>query len=149
MLCKGLVKGIIAMLLDLTSFEKAVASLEASIDAYSRKSAPEGSVEKETMRDGVIQRFEYTFELSWKMIKRYLEMYSLEKPDGFTNKELFRMGFEQGLIRDAEDWLEYQRNRNLTSHTYDKATAEEVHKAATEFLNDAGYLLKRLKEKTR
>jgi hypothetical protein len=47
--------------------------VEASISAYSRKSAPEGSVEKETMCDGVIQRFEYTFEPSWKMIKQYLE----------------------------------------------------------------------------
>ena len=54
------------------------------------------------MRDGVIQRFEYTFELSWKMIKRYLEIYSLEKPDGFTNTELFRMGFEQGLIDERK-----------------------------------------------
>lgn len=137
------------MVLDLTSFEKALASLKTAIEAYSRMSAPDGSVEKETMRDGVIQRFEYTFELSWKMIKRYLEMYSLEKPDGFTNKELFRMGFEQGLIRDAEDWLEYMRNRNLTSHTYDEATAEEVHKAAVKFYDDAAYLLKRLAEKTR
>jgi len=73
--------------------------LETSISAYCRKSATEGSVEK-TMRDGVIQRFECTFELSWKMIKQYLEIYSLEKPDGFTSKELFRMGLEQRLIRD-------------------------------------------------
>jgi len=50
-------------------------------------------------------------EKNQKQQTRDLEIYSLEKPDGFTNKELFRMGFEQGLIRDAEGWSASHRRR--------------------------------------
>ena len=135
------------MALDLTSFEDAVASLEAALDTYRKCESPDGFIEKELMRDGVIQRFEYTFELSWKMLKRYLEQYSLEKPDGFTNKQLFRVGYEQGMLREAEAWMEFLRSRNLTTHTYDKATAQEVYDSAKKFIADAQYLLERLKEK--
>lgn len=99
------------------------------------------------MRDGVIQRFEYTFELSWKTLKRFLEEYSLEKPDSFTNKELFRVGFEKGLIRDPESWFAYMKNRNLTNHIYEATIAKQVYESAKSFLHDAQYLLHRLQDK--
>jgi len=83
------------------------------------------------------------------MLKRYLEEYSLEKPDGLTNKQFFRMGCEQGMIRDVEAWFDYLEKRNMTSHTCNQATAEEVYQTATHFLRDARFLLAKLKEKTR
>jgi len=134
------------MKLDLSSLEKAVGSLEIALTTYDKAVAPDGSPEKETIRAGVIQRFEYTFELSWKMIKRYIEMYSLEKPDTFTNKDLFRVGAEKGLLRDAGKWLEYLKKRNLTSHTYDEVVSKDVYESAREFLRDARFLLERLKK---
>jgi len=137
------------MPLDLSSLEKAVFSLKDALNSYIQTAFPGGSKEKEIMRDGVIQRFEYTIELSWKMMKRYLEMYGLEKADEFSRKDLIRTSVEQGLIQNAEGWLEYLRNRNLTSHTYDKATAEQVYGSAVRFLTDAQYLLERLKEKNK
>lgn len=140
------------MLLDLSSFEKALDSLRTALRVYeSTEKSPETStdkvIEREMMRDGIIQRFEYTFELSWKMLKRYLEMYGLEKPDGFSAKQLFRVGFERGLLREVEPWFVYLENRNHTSHTYNAETAERVYNVAKDFLQDAEFLLTKLQEK--
>jgi nucleotidyltransferase substrate binding protein (TIGR01987 family) len=131
-------------MLDLTSMEKAVRSLESAIDIYNRNPAPTNDPERTVLRDGVIQRFELTFELSWKMLKRYLEQYGLERPDRLSNRDLFRVGFEQELIDDPEKWFLYLRMRNLTSHTYDEAKATEVFQATQRFLPDVKHLLERL-----
>ena len=135
--------------IDLTSFSDAINSLRSAIEAYSNTSLPDGSVEKETMRDGVIQRFEYTFELSWKMLKRYLQMYGLERSDTLTAKELFRIGCEQGMLDKVEAWFDYHLARNKTSHTYNRVIAEGVYEVARLFVNDAQFLLDRLKEKAK
>jgi nucleotidyltransferase substrate binding protein (TIGR01987 family) len=133
------------MPLDLSSYEKAITSLETALTAYSVSQQPQGSTERELMRDGVIQRFEYTFELAWKLLKRYLEEYGLERVDSLTNRDLFRVGHEQGLLRDAEAWLSYLKSRNLISHTYNPAVAETVYESAKAFLGDARYLLEQLR----
>jgi nucleotidyltransferase substrate binding protein (TIGR01987 family) len=136
-------------MLDLSSLEKACEALALSLQLYDRNSLPEDNPEKVLLRDGVIQRFEFTYELSWKMLKRYLEEYSLEKADGLNNRELFRIGWEQGLISDPEKWFHYLKMRNQTSHVYDKAKAIAVYAAARVFLPDAQHLLKQLKEKAK
>jgi nucleotidyltransferase substrate binding protein (TIGR01987 family) len=133
----------------LTSFEKALAAFETALNAYHKSSFPDGSIEKEVMRDSVIQRFEFTIELSWKSLKRYLEQYGLEKVDDLNNRDLFRIGFEQGLLLDAAPWMEYLKCRNLSSHTYNVATAERVYETANKCLKDAQYLLKKLQEKAK
>jgi nucleotidyltransferase substrate binding protein (TIGR01987 family) len=134
-------------MLDLSSLTKATDSLEIALKVYSGSSLPETTPEKGVLRDGVIQRFEFTFELSWKMIKRFLELYGLERSDSFTNKELFRAGFEQGLIDDPEQWFHYLTMRNQTSHAYNEMKAREVFEAAKTFLPDVKNLLLMLKEK--
>ena len=135
------------MALDLSNLEKALVSLKTALDVYGRKTLPDTAHEKIVMRDGVIQRFEYTYELAWKMLKRYLEAYGLEKPDSLTNKELFRIGFESGLIRSPEKWFYYLKMRNQTSHAYDEVKAAEVFSASLEFASDAEFLLQKMKEK--
>lgn len=134
-------------MLDLSSLEKACCALALALKVYDKSAIPEESPEKVLLRDGVIQRFEFTYELSWKMLKRYLEEYGLEKADGLNNRELFRIGREQGLIADPEKWFHYLKMRNQTSHVYDKVKALEVFAAARDFLPDSQYLLERLGEK--
>ncbi len=134
-------------MVDLSSMEMAVKSLEIALDIYDRSPLPDDHVEKAVMSDGVIQRFEFTFELSWKMLKRHLEGYGLERPDRLSNRDLFRVGREQELIDDPEKWFLYLRIRNLTSHVHDDLKATEVFQAAKRFLPDAQYLLERLKER--
>jgi nucleotidyltransferase substrate binding protein (TIGR01987 family) len=136
-------------MLDLSSLEKACKALGLSLKVYAQSVLPPDDPEKVVLRDGVIQRFEFTYELSWKMLKRYLEEYGLEKADGLNNRELFRIGREQGLIADPEKWFHYLKMRNQTSHVYDEAKAGEVFAAAREFLADSQFLLQRLKEKAK
>jgi nucleotidyltransferase substrate binding protein (TIGR01987 family) len=131
--------------LDLSSIKKAVKALEIALEIYDRNPLPADDPEKVVLRDGVIQRFEFTYELSWKMLKRYLEEYGLERPDRLNNRDLFRVGYEQELIDDPEKWFLYLRMRNLTSHVYDEAKAMEVFQAAKRFLPDVQYFLERLK----
>jgi nucleotidyltransferase substrate binding protein (TIGR01987 family) len=134
-------------MLDLASFEKALTALEVALKIHGSSPLPGGSAERILMRDGVIQRFEFTFELSWKFLKRFLEVYGMEKPDSFTNKDLFRVGFEHGLLEDPVRWFHYLKMRNNTSHAYDETKAREVFQAAGEFLPDAQRLLAGIKEK--
>ena len=136
-------------MLDLSSLEKACEALDLALKVYDKSLLPDDNSEKVLLRDGVIQRFEFTYELCWKMLKRYLEEYSLEKADGLNNRELFRIGWEQGLVSDPEKWFHYMKMRNQTSHVYDNAKAEAVYASAREFLPDAQYLLKHLKEKAK
>ena len=117
----------------LTPLEKAVASLE------------DGLLQEKTVynRDMVIQRFEYTYELGWKMLKRYLQMYCGIEESVIRN--LYREAGKAGLISSVEAWFGYQEARNLTSHTYNESVAEETYLAAVEFLSDVKVLLKNLK----
>lgn len=101
----------------------------------------------EFIRDAAIQRFEYTYELSWKALKRYLEMdEGSETIDHLHRKDLLRMAAEKGLIRDVAPWFDYHECRNLTSHTYNENVAERVYAAAVNFAKDASELLKELEQ---
>jgi nucleotidyltransferase substrate binding protein (TIGR01987 family) len=135
--------------LDYSSLEKAINTLETAINSFESRKALMETEERDLMRDGVIQRFEYTFELAWKTIKRYLEMYGLEKVDNLSNRDLFRLGFENGLIKDASPWFDYLADRSQTTHIYDQDVAADVFASAEKFLIDVQYLLDQLKERVR
>ena len=76
-------------------------------------------------REGVIQRFEYTFELAWNTMKDRLE-YDGVVFDTVTPRSVIRQAFQSGLIADGETWLDMLIDRNLSSHTYDAARVEAV-----------------------
>jgi len=78
----------------------------------------------EFIRDSVIQRFEFTYELAWKMLKLRLEA---EAIDAKTPKQTLQEALQAGFIADGNAWSELQRNRNLTSHTYDETLADNVY----------------------
>ncbi len=71
-----------------------------------------------------IQRFEFTYELAWKTLKLYLETKDIDVRNA---KDTLKAAFEQGLIQNADDWSELHQKRNLTSHTYDEALAQEIY----------------------
>ena len=75
--------------------------------------------------DGLIQRFEFTFELAWKLIKSYAEYQGIDT-DIMGSRDAVRWAFESGLIGDSDVWMEMIKRRNDTSHTYDEDTAKEV-----------------------
>lgn len=134
------------MKLELTSIERAVASLERSINAAATYEATLPPELKETIRSGIIQNFEVAYELSWKMMKRWLETnISAESVDGVTRRELFRQAAENRLISDVAQWMKFHALRNETSHTYDNETAKEVSGSANEFLAAAQSFLTSLR----
>lgn len=131
-------------ILDFQSLQKAIAQLEAGLQES------QGSPESELLRDGVIQRFEYTYELCWKMLRRYLEVTlpNPEEVDGMSFQTLIRTGSEQGLLLNGWDrWVNYRKARGTTSHVYDGEKAREVFGVVPEFLLEAKYLLGKLTEK--
>ena len=136
-----------AGMLDLRSLKQALAALRVAFDVYDQNERPDHAPEKVVLRDGVIQRFEFTFELSWKTLKRYLEEYGLEKVDGLNSRDFFRVGFEQGLLDDPERWFYYLKMRNQSSHIYDEDKAALVFSAARNFLQDVQSLIERVEEK--
>ncbi|MBP7515252.1 MAG: nucleotidyltransferase substrate binding protein [Flavobacteriales bacterium] len=121
--------------LDLTSFHRAVGQLE---QAYAQKPA------NELARDGCIQRFEYTFELAWKMLRRHFALEDAEAADRMTKKDLFREAAKQGLITDPLPWFGFLEARNTTSHVYDSDKAEQVYGQGALFTPEARKLLNEL-----
>lgn len=76
-------------------------------------------------REGTIQRFEYTMELAWNVMKDYLEAQNVVLPQ-ITPRAVIRAAFEAGLIADGEAWMDALDDRNRMSHTYSFERFEEV-----------------------
>ncbi len=98
-------------------------SLEKLKKAFKKLDEAVKAASDELDRDGVIQRFEFTFEMFWKTIKIFLEYegYRCAGPRTCV-KEAARRGF----LQDAEVALDMLEDRNRTSHIYNEATAEEI-----------------------
>lgn len=93
--------------------------------------------------DGCLHRFEFTFELSWKVIKSYLEYMGVVEKTG-SPRETIQNGFKQGLITDGEGWIEMMLSRNALSHLYDEAESRRIYNSIKE---KHIKLLRELKEK--
>ena len=133
------------MSLDFSSLDKALNSLGRAV------ARAESNPADEEVRDAVIQRFEYSYELCWKMIKRQLETEAAVPADidGMSFKALMREAAERGLIGSVENWLVYREQRNVTAHTYDQEKAHSVYLTAVEFLPVALVLLAMLERRNR
>ncbi len=128
----------ILMVLILDPLEKALESLQRAIQ----------QPKNEYIRDSVIQRFEYTYELSWKMLKRLLiESEGKESIEPLNRKDLFRLAGEKRIIDDVESWFEFHKARNMTSHIYKESIAEETYEIAKKFAIQAGYLFSEIKNR--
>ena len=100
------------------NFESAFTLLK---EAFEKDIAEMSDLEKE----GVVQRFEYTFELAWKTLKDYL-IYSGIVFDQITPRRVIKEAFAARIIEDGQTWIDMLEQRNLMSHTYDKETFEGV-----------------------
>ena len=131
--------------LDLSPFFKVVARLDEGINRYQTDTSDT------QIRDGLIQRFEFTYEISHKMLKRYMEMASATPAqfDGMPFQDVIRSGNEQGLLlSDWPRWRVFRDMRSKTSYTYDEAKALEVVAEIPSFLDETRFLLNQLKDRT-
>jgi nucleotidyltransferase substrate binding protein (TIGR01987 family) len=76
--------------------------------------------------DGVIQRFEFTFELAWKLMKMYLEHQGLQ--DCSSPRAAIKTAFESDLVKNGEQWINMMLDRNKSSHIYDEKEAKDIYK---------------------
>jgi nucleotidyltransferase substrate binding protein (TIGR01987 family) len=101
------------------------------------------------VRDAVIQRFEFTFELVWKTLQLFLEHHGLECGSPRTT---LKKAFREGLIPTAEEadvWLQMLEDRNLTSHTYDEALADRIfQQIARDYAPLLAHMTKRIQQLT-
>ncbi len=127
---------------NLTSFENAVNSLIKILERWNLDKTDD------IVRDSMIQRFEYTFSFSVKMMNRFLDLQSYEGINKLTFNEIIRKSNQYGIIKsNLETWDNYRQKRNMTSHAYDENVAKDVIAIIPDFKDEAIYLLNRLKEK--
>jgi len=112
---------------------------------FSRQSTPV----QNTLIAGIIQNFEFVYEISVKMIKRQIEAEALS-PIGIDHinfRDILRIAAENGLIDNITAWFHYREMRNTTSHTYDHEKARIVYEGTLSFINDARGLLEELEKR--
>jgi len=107
------------------NYRKALRLLGQAVEIVSQRVNEDEAVE-DLLKEGLIQRFEYTHELAWKVMKDYAEY------QGYTDirgsRDAFRKAFEMEIITDKR-WMESIADRNLTSYNYDDETAEAIYEA--------------------
>ncbi|MBK8906272.1 MAG: nucleotidyltransferase substrate binding protein [Anaerolineaceae bacterium] len=100
------------------NYSKALAQLREAVDLAQRR--PLTKLEGQ----GLIQGFEFTHELAWKTLKDFLENRGVL--DLYGSKDVIRHAFNVGLIEKGQVWMDMIQSRNLTSHTYNEATAAQI-----------------------
>lgn len=102
----------------LDSYHKALARLAEIVGASKKRAL------NEFERDGLVQLFEFTHELSWKLMKAYAEYQGFDGIGG--SRDATRKAFEMSLISDGQSWMDMIKSRNETSHNYDGSMADDV-----------------------
>lgn len=131
--------------LDLSPLGNSIARLREGLDRYLQNTSDA------QIRDGLIQRFEFTYEMSHKMLKRFLEVTSPNPAelDEMNFQDLIRTGNERGLLMgDWSDWRTYREMRSRTSHTYEESAAIQVVASIPKFLDEAQHLLAQLTQRS-
>ncbi len=126
-------------MIDISSLRQALATLDEALTAHAR--APEDKF----IRDACIQRFEYSYELTHKMLRRYLEATEPAEVHQLSFPNLIRLGYERGLLEQSWDvWTKFRDARNATSHAYDEAKASDVVEKIPSFAAAARFMAQQI-----
>lgn len=111
----------------LDSYHKALNRLAEVVNRYNERGL------SEIERDGLVQRFEFTHEMAWKLMMSFCKSQSPEE-ELFGSKDSTRWAFGKGLLNNGDVWMDMIRSRNYTSHNYDGVVTESiVHKVVEEY----------------
>ncbi|MBE7704120.1 MAG: nucleotidyltransferase [Cyanobacteria bacterium SIG28] len=127
---------------DITSLEKASKKLAEILIRY------EKDFSDDAIRDSVIQRFEFTYSIAIKTIRKYLieRAFVVEDINQMSFNEMVRTANQLNLLKsNLELWTEFREMRNLTSHTYDEVIAEKVVAVVPKFHEEIIFLINNLK----
>jgi nucleotidyltransferase substrate binding protein (TIGR01987 family) len=107
-----------------SNYRKALNKLSEAIQ-YIQNEFIELGVLDEIIKEGLIQRFEYTYEMAWNVMKDYALYQGVTEITG--SRDAIRYAFSAGLITQGEVWMEMIKSRIKTSHTYNEETANEIY----------------------
>lgn len=103
-----------------SNFKKALIQLKEGIELANQRNL------SRLEEQGLIQCFEYTYELAWNVLKDFLQNQGTQV---FGPRDAIQEGFKANLIQEGEKWMEMFKDRNKTSHTYNSQTAKEIASA--------------------
>ena len=135
------------MALDLSSLKNALEQVEKSFELASKTDPLQNPDLFMALRTATIKTFEFTYEISTRMLKRQIEEMdpSIANIESLGFPDLLRVAAEKEIITHPTSWLEYRKKRNITSHTYDTNKAKEVYAIIPKFIEDVQKLFHRLK----
>lgn len=117
-----------------SNFNKAMSKFEESVEYINHnffddddnelESEELGHIVDELIKEGLIQRFEYTHELAWNVMKDYAYFQGNSNVGG--SRDAVREAYKLQLIENPETWMDMIQSRNKTSHTYNETTANEI-----------------------
>ena len=111
-----------------SSYQKALRKFIKAVNVVTDHISPDAELKDESiieiLKEGLIQRFEYTHKLAWNVMKDYAEYQGNNELSG--SRDATRESFKMGLISDAEGWMDMIKSRNETSHTYNEETANNI-----------------------
>ena len=123
--------------------------LENALKSYNEvlgEDAGDNEKLRKIIRDSQIKRFEYTYELSWKMIQKVLQQnFGVTDIAQKPKKDLFREAKQKALIDDLDAWFRYHAVRNQTSHKYDEEQVQRLLHDIAGFYEQVDYTLTKLK----
>lgn len=129
--------------LDISALENAENRLNEMLARYKKEA------NDEAVRDSVIQRFEFTYSIALKTLRKYFieRAFILEEVNQMSFNEMIRTASQLNLIKsNLEKWTIYREMRNMTSHTYDEEIALQVVSIIPDFSDEITSLLTKLKE---
>ena len=113
------------------NYQKALAKLEGAVVKITQEYQMDetGTIHADSflddiIKEGLIQRFEYTHELAWNVMKDFLVLAG--NTNIYGSRDATKEAFATGLITNGEVWMDMIKSRNKTSHTYNEETADEI-----------------------
>jgi nucleotidyltransferase substrate-binding family protein len=138
-------------ILDTIALEKAFTSLVETLRSLENQEwfNAQQLIIQDTLIAGAIQKFEFVYELDIKMLKRQLKRIASNNLDidSANFRDVIHLSLQYGLIERMEDWLDYRKIRNITSHTYDERKGQQVYNGIFDFLESSRFLLKQLQQR--
>lgn len=128
--------------LDFTALENTINRLGEVIKRYEREKTDD------VVRDSVIQRFDFTYSIALKTLRKYFieRAFVIDDVNNLSFNEMIRIASKLNLIKsDLEKWTQYRTMRNLTSHTYDEEIALKVVGIVPDFYEEISFLLAKMK----
>lgn len=128
--------------LDFTALENTINRLGEVLKRYEREKTDD------VVRDSVIQRFEFTYSIALKTLRKYFieRAFVIDDVNNLSFNEMIRIASKLNIIKsDLEKWTQYRTMRNLTSHTYDEEIALKVVGIVPDFYEEISFLLAKMK----